>query len=423
MIVAPLPVDEAERLVELKALEVLDTPPEDRFNRIVELAARVFGVPIAYVSLIDARRQWLKARCGIEVVQTSRDVSFCTHTILRHGPLVVTDTLLDPRFRDSPLVTGEPYIRFYAGHPLAGPGGHNVGTLCLADVVPRTLNEVELEILARLAAMAEHELGMVSLIRTQRELLDTKTRLLEAQQQLEAELAEAAAYVQSLLPAPLEGSVRIDWQYFSSSRLGGDFFGYHWLDQSRLAIYLLDVMGHGVGAALLSTSIGSALRGGTRVGLSLDEPAAVVTALNTAFPMEENDGRFFSIWFGIYDARDRSLTYANAGHPPALLFTNGESSCLGPTGMLVGVMPETMYRSQRVVIPAGSRLYLYSDGAYEVETGDGEMLSMEGLQEIIARVAKRDGPQTAEILRRIRQKQEKPDFKDDVSLLEVAFPQ
>jgi sigma-B regulation protein RsbU (phosphoserine phosphatase) len=421
MITAPVPVDEAERLAELKALEVLDTPAEDRFNRIVELAARVFGVPIAYVSLIDADRQWFKARCGIDAVQTSRDVSFCAHTILQEGPLVVSDTLLDPRFDDSPLVVGEPHLRFYAGHPLAGPGGRNVGTLCLADVVPRTLDEKDLEILARLAAMAEHELGMVSLIRTQRELLDTKTRLLQSQQQLESELAEASGYVQSLLPSPLDGPVRIDWQYVSSSQLGGDFFGYHWLDGDRLAMYLLDVMGHGVGAALFSTSIGSALRGGTRVGLSLDDPAAVVSALNTAFPMEENDGRFFSIWSGIYDVRDRSLTYANAGHPPALLLTDGKASCLGPTGMLVGVMPDTTYRSQRVVIPAGSRLYLYSDGAYEVELADGEMLLIEGLEKIIAGVSKRDGPQTGQILRLIRDRQGKSEFKDDVSLLEVAF--
>ncbi|HSZ57149.1 MAG TPA: GAF domain-containing SpoIIE family protein phosphatase [Tepidisphaeraceae bacterium] len=421
MIVAAEPVDEAERLAELQALEVLDTPAEDRFNRIVELAARVFHVPIAYVSLIDADRQWFKARCGIEAVQTSRDVSFCAHTILQDEPLIVNDTLLDPRFCDSPLVVDEPHIRFYAGHPLAGPGGHNVGTLCLADRVPRTLDKTELEILARLAAMAEHELGMVSLIRTQRELLETKTHLLEAQQRLQNELAEAAAYVQSLLPPPLEKPVRIDWQYVSSSELGGDFFGYRWLDENRLAVYLLDVMGHGVGAALFSTSVESALRGNAPVGLAFDDPAAVVTALNAAFPMEENGGRFFSMFYGIYHRRDHSLLYANAGHPPPLLFNDGQVSNLGSTGMVVGVMPNTKYRADRIAIPPGSRLYLYSDGAFEVELPDGEMLFTEGLQDIISRVSKHDGPQTAEILRLIREAQGKTEFKDDVSILELAF--
>jgi sigma-B regulation protein RsbU (phosphoserine phosphatase) len=421
VIAAALPVDESERLAELRALEVLDTPPEDRFNRIVELAARVFHVPIAYVSLIDANRQWFKARCGVEAVQTSRDVSFCAHTILQDQPLVVTDTLLDPRFRDSPLVVGEPYLRFYAGHPLAGPGGHNVGTLCLADRVPRMLSEAELEILGRLAAMAEHELGMVSLIRTQRELLDTKSRLLETQRRLEKELAEASAYVRSLLPPPLECPVRTDWQFLTSSALGGDFLGYRWLDKSRLAIYLLDVMGHGVGAALFSTSVGSALRGGTLAGLAFDDPAAVVTTLNATFPMEENDGRFFSIWFGIYDVRDRSLVYANAGHPPAFLFDGPHVSTLEPTGMVVGVIPNAKYHTARIDIPHGARLYLYSDGAYEVVLPSGEMLLMEGLQAIIARVQQLDGTRTAGILELLREAQGKMEFKDDVCLLEVSF--
>jgi phosphoserine phosphatase RsbU/P len=108
MISAQLPVDEAERLAELQALEILDTPSEDRFNRIVELAAQIFHTPIAYVAMIDANRQWFKAGCGIKQSETSRSTSFCSHTILQNGPLIVTDTHLDPRFRDSPLVTGEP---------------------------------------------------------------------------------------------------------------------------------------------------------------------------------------------------------------------------------------------------------------------------------------------------------------------------
>jgi len=421
MISAPLPVDESERLAELRALEILDTPSEDRFDRIVELAARVFKTPIAYVALIDANRQWLKSRCGLETSQTSRDISFCAHTILEDGPLVVADALLDPRFRDSPLVVGEPYVRFYAGHPLAGPGGRKVGTLCLADHVPRTLDGAELEILARLAAMVEHELGMVGLIRTQHELLHTKTHLIEAQQRLAHELAEAAAYVKSLLPAPLEHPVRTEWQFVSSSELGGDFFGYRWLDDHRLAVYLLDVMGHGVGAALLSTSVGSALRGTTLAGISVDDPAAVVKALNLAFPMEENDGRFFSMWYGVYDVRDRSLVYANAGHPPALVFHGREVSRLGSTGMMVGIMPDTEFRTKRIFVPPTSRLYLYSDGAYEVMLPRGGMLLIEGLQEIIARASTADGQRTAEVVKLIREAQQKAEFADDVSLLEVAF--
>jgi len=421
MLAAPFPVDEAERLAELQALEILDTPSEARFDRIVELAARVFRTPIAYVAMIDAERQWIKAGRGVERSETLRSTSFCSHTILQNGPLVIPDALLDPRFRDSPLVVGEPYIRFYAGHPLAGPGGRNVGTLCLADRVPRTFDAADVELLARLAAMVEHELGMVDLIRAQRELLETKTQLIAAQTQLANELAEAAAYVKSLLPAPLKGAIRTDWQFVSSSTLGGDFFGYRWLNDSCLAIYLLDVMGHGVGAALLSTSVESALRGGVLANLAFDDPAAVLRALNQAFPMQQNDGRFFSMWYGVYDRRDRSLVYTNAGHPPPLMFRGEEVSRLGATGTMVGVIPDGRFETRRIAVSPGSCLYLYSDGAYEVTMTLGGMLQLEGLQAIIARVSASDGPRTAEILRLIREAHGMTELQDDVSLLEVSF--
>jgi sigma-B regulation protein RsbU (phosphoserine phosphatase) len=421
MIAAPLPVDEVERLAELQALEILDTPSESRFDRIVELAARVFRTPIAYVAMVDANRQWFKSRCGLEISEGSRNVSFCSHTILQDGPLIVTDALLDPRFHDNPLVVNDPRIRFYAGHPLAGPGGHKVGTLCLADHVPRTFGERDLEVLGRLASMVEHELGMVSLIRTQHEALETKTQLIAAQNRLAHELAEAAAYVKSLLPTPLEGSIRTNWQFVSSSELGGDFFGHRWLNDHCLAIYLLDVMGHGVGAALLSTSVESVLRGGALASVSLDDPAAVISALNVAFPMEQNDQRFFSMWYGVYDRRDRSLVYANAGHPPALIVEGGEISRLGGTGTLVGLSANSKFIAKRSYVPRRSRLYLYSDGAYEVATPTGGMLDIEGLEAIIARASAVDGPQTTEILRHIRETHGHAEFQDDVSLLEVEF--
>jgi phosphoserine phosphatase RsbU/P len=426
MIAAPIPVNEAERLTELRALEILDTPSEARFDRIVELAARVFRVPIAYVAMVDANRQWFKSRRGLEVAENPRGVSFCSHTILQDGPLVINDALLDPRFCDSPLVLGEPHVRFYAGHPLRAPGGSKVGTLCLADHTPRTLADGDLEVLKRLAAMAEHELGMISLIRSQRELLETKTQLIEAQTRLEHELSEAAAYVKSLLPEPLNGPIRSNWQFVSSSALGGDFFGHRWLNDHCLAIFLLDVRGHGIGAALLSTSVESVLRGGPIANIALDDPASVIKTLNVAFPMQENDQRFFSMWYGVYDRRDRSLTYTNAGHPPALLVHNRESSKpeihkLGATCTMVGAMPDSQFKARRIAVPHHSRLYLYSDGAYEVSTPDGQMLAIEDLEAIIARVSSCDSPQTAEILREIREAHGHAEFKDDVSLLEVAF--
>lgn len=159
-----LPVDEAERLQALQSLHLLDTDREERFDRFTRLARRLFNVPIALVSLVDADRQWFKSAQGLdEVSETPRDISFCGHAILRPEPMVVPDALQDQRFVDNPLVVGPPHIRFYAGRPLRGPSGHPVGTLCLLDTVPRQLSEEDLALLGDLADMVEHELAILLL--------------------------------------------------------------------------------------------------------------------------------------------------------------------------------------------------------------------------------------------------------------------
>ncbi|UUX95736.1 GAF domain-containing protein [Aquabacterium sp. J223] len=137
---------------------VLDTPPEERFDRIARFAADEFGVPIALVSLVDEHRQWLKARVGLDVCETARDISFCGHAVVQDDVLVVEDARTDARFADNPLVTGAPHIRFYAGAPLALPGGQRVGTLCLIDTRPRRLDAHDLEILASLRRLVVEEL-------------------------------------------------------------------------------------------------------------------------------------------------------------------------------------------------------------------------------------------------------------------------
>jgi diguanylate cyclase (GGDEF)-like protein len=157
----PTPIDETQRLRALSTLCVLDTLPEERFDRITRLAARAFDVPIALVSLVDRDRQWFKSRQGLQACETSRDVSFCGHAILNEGPLVVADALQDPRFFDNPLVLGDPHIRFYAGQPIHGPDGSRVGTLCLIDGEPREFSAEDAALLADLSAMVERELSLM----------------------------------------------------------------------------------------------------------------------------------------------------------------------------------------------------------------------------------------------------------------------
>ncbi|NEX63182.1 GAF domain-containing protein [Noviherbaspirillum galbum] len=159
MLAAPIPDDDNERLAALRALLILDTPPEQRFDKIVAFASQEFDVPICLISLVDERRQWFKARVGLEPCETGRDISFCGHAILQPDIMVVEDAHADARFADNPLVTGDPFIRFYAGAPLLMPGGHAVGTLCLIDTRPRRLDAVSMAILTSLRDLLAEELA------------------------------------------------------------------------------------------------------------------------------------------------------------------------------------------------------------------------------------------------------------------------
>ena len=147
----------------LCGLHLLDTPPDERFERITRTAQRLFGVPIALVTLVDSNRQWFKSRAGLSVTETPRDISFCGHAILTEDPFVIHDALADPRFADNPLVTGEPHLRFYAGIPIHEANGWRVGTLCLIDRVARTFDEDDIAALRDLALWAETELNLYSL--------------------------------------------------------------------------------------------------------------------------------------------------------------------------------------------------------------------------------------------------------------------
>ncbi|MEM9694328.1 MAG: GAF domain-containing protein [Myxococcota bacterium] len=155
---APIPDNEAARIAALHALELLDTDPDERFDRVTRAARTLLGVPMALVSLIDSDRQWFKSKCGLDADQTGRDVSFCGHVVANNQLLVVPDARLDDRFATNPLVTGPPHVRFYAGHPVWSEDGLPLGTLCVIDVQPRSLGVSGTGTLARLAAMVTQEL-------------------------------------------------------------------------------------------------------------------------------------------------------------------------------------------------------------------------------------------------------------------------
>ncbi len=230
MKVPPLPANESSRLDALHGLGILYTPAEERFDRITRLAAQTLNVPIALVSLVDEQCQWFKSARGLEATETSREVSFCGHAILEDETLVIPDTANDPRFADNPLVTGPPFIRFYAGHPVKTEDGSKIGTLCIIDSKPRYPTAAELETLRDLAAWVESELRVSAMSHTQIELIseldhlrrksmiDGLTRIWNREaieQVLERELARSArqALYLSVMMADVDHFKRINDTY------------------------------------------------------------------------------------------------------------------------------------------------------------------------------------------------------------------
>ncbi|MGG6296491.1 PP2C family protein-serine/threonine phosphatase [Leptolyngbya sp. AN02str] len=248
---------------------------------------------------------------------------------------------------------------------------------------------------------------------------------LQAQKQLlEKELTEAASYVRSILPEPLSGNLKIDSRFIPSSQLGGDCYDYYWLDPDYLTVYLLDVSGHGLGAALPSITILNLLRSQSLPSVNFYQPNTVLRALNETFQMDDQNDKYFTIWYGVYNRVKRQLIYSTAGHPPAVLVTETPSGVqveqLKTPGMPIGMMPDESYFSARCDIPLNSTLYIFSDGIYDVPAQ--EIANGWGFNQFVEvlRDAK-NALSLDELLDRIRTLTGTHTFGDDLSLLRIQF--
>jgi len=250
--------------------------------------------------------------------------------------------------------------------------------------------------------------------------------LVASQKALTSELNQAADYVRSLLPPQLEGDIETDSEFIPSTSLGGDSFGYHWIDDDHLAIYLLDVCGHGVGAALLSISAINSLRSESLNDVDFHDPSEVLAGLNEVYQMEEHNDMFFTIWYGVYNRKLRELTFANGGHPPPIAIVGGspetvETVLLNAGGLIIGGLPGEKYEKAKIIIKESTRLYIYSDGIYEVTKPDGSMLKLDDFIKIVSELSDKDEVSPREIIKEIRRIQDSNVFDDDVSLMEVRF--
>lgn len=192
---APIPANENERLASLKKLKILDTPTEERFDRITRISAHLFNIPISTITLVDSNREWFKSCYGLDKREGDRAISFCGHAMLANDIFIIPDTKKDPRFADNPMVVGAPFIRFYAGVALTSADGYKIGTFCIKGHKPRTFTKSEIVDLKSLASWAEQEINARELKNALETIKDSKKKL-ELQEVILTNLSEGVYLIQ-----------------------------------------------------------------------------------------------------------------------------------------------------------------------------------------------------------------------------------
>lgn len=270
-----------------------------------------------------------------------------------------------------------------------------------------------------LARIRYHSKGYINLLQRN----EAYEQLRESRDEMRKELAVAADYVTSLLPDPVkEGEIQADWRFIPSASLGGDSFGYHWLDDDHFAMYLLDVCDHGVGSALLSVSAMNVLRSQTLPDTDFLQPDKVLEALNDSFQMDQQNNLYFTMWYGVYRKSDRTLIYSSGGHPPALLIAEGKAKQLRTPGMIVGGMPDMTYTSDSVTVEPGVRFFLYSDGVYELKkVSDNKMWEFGEFSEFMEGTGGELGKPIDQLIEHTRRLQGGELYEDDFSMVEFVF--
>lgn len=287
------------------------------------------------------------------------------------------------------------------------------------DYIVKLPDPVEL-----IARIRYHSRGYLSLLQRN----EAFEALRQSQAALAGELAKAATYVQSLLPQPLAEPVKIDWRFVPSASLGGDCFDYFWIDDDHLAIYLLDVCGHGVGPALLGVSAMNSVRSRAVGGADVRDPGQVLRHLNASFPMEHHHNMFFTMWYGVYQKSTRTLSYSGAGHPPPLMITDPHAPSekrsiqeFESPGPPIGVLDGEEFAVLRVQVPANASMLVYSDGAFEVWEAPSKLWGVDGIKKMLLSHSKIDQSFLDELYKIVQSMSASDTLADDFSAVLVHF--
>jgi Stage II sporulation protein E (SpoIIE)/GAF domain len=346
-------VSERQRQEALDELAIMDTEPEERFDRVTRLAAQVFGVRSSAISFLDRDRQWAKSSFGMARKEGPRS-AFCNTVVQQNAALVVPDTHQDPRFRDNPFVTGGPRLRFYAGHPLEAPGGEPVGTLCLYDPEPRTLTDGQTRLLQELACWVEDELSA------------------------SAELDRAAEVQRALLPksAVRPAGYDVAAQCLPARMVGGDF--YSWQEMPGGAAFTIgDVMGKGLPAAIIAATVRGVFLATTALG---DMVATITAAADVLQEDLEEAGSFVTMLHARLDAASGALRYLDSGHGLGLLVrADGGLERLHSPNPPLGVGLGTRWVAQQTSVGPGEAFVAVSDGVLDLFDG-----TLAGLADVAA---------------------------------------